>query len=123
MHTRKYLYGLMGLLSLLGFIGIFTDQKRFLLFFAFAFEFEYFFKSSDEMMDAYMGKSASQAFYCGMIITALVTLGGVVFFGKTGNESLTFAFSQGWSVSIIVYFFSTAYYQLKERYGIAHDTE
>lgn len=116
MNTRKYLYGLMGLLSLLGFIGIFTDQKRFLLF-------EYFFKSSDEMMDAYMGKSASQAFYCGMIITALVTIGGVVFFGKTGNEALTFAFSQGWSVSIIVYFFSTAYYQLKERYGIAHDTE
>lgn len=123
MKTRKYLYGLMGLLSLLGFIGIFTDQKKFLFFFAFAFEFEYFFKNSDEMMDEYMRTSASRAFYCGMITTAIVTLCSVLLLDKTGNEALMFAFSKGWAVSIIIYTFSTAYYQIKEKWGIAHDSE
>ena len=32
MKSKRYLYGLMGLLSLLGFIGIFTEAKSFLGF-------------------------------------------------------------------------------------------
>ena len=35
MKSKRYLYGLMGLLSLLGFIGVFTEAKSFLGFFAF----------------------------------------------------------------------------------------
>lgn len=62
MMPKRYLYGMMGLLTLLGFIGIFTEEKRFLLFFAFVVDFEYFFKKSDEMLDEYMMKSASRAF-------------------------------------------------------------
>lgn len=71
MKSKRYLYGLMGLLSLLGFIGIFTEAKSFLGFFAFAVDFEYFFIKSDEMLEEYMNKSASRAFYCGMISVAL----------------------------------------------------
>ena len=41
MNTRKFLYGAMGLLSLLGFIGLYTGEKLFLAFFAFAVDFEY----------------------------------------------------------------------------------
>ena len=73
MKSKRYLYGLMGLLSLLGFIGIFTEAKSFLAFFAFAVDFEYFFIKSDEMLEEYMNKSASRAFYCGMISVALVS--------------------------------------------------
>ena len=40
MKSKRYLYGLMGLLSLLGFIGVFTEAKSFLGFFAFAVDFE-----------------------------------------------------------------------------------
>ena len=56
MKSKRYLYGLMGLLSLLGFIGIFTEAKSFLAFFAFAVDFEYFFIKSDEMLEEYMNK-------------------------------------------------------------------
>ena len=73
MKSKRYLYGLMGLLSLLGFIGIFTEAKSFLAFFAFVVDFEYFFIKSDEMLEEYMNKSASRAFYCGMISV----LGGI----------------------------------------------
>ena len=74
MKSRRCLYGSLGLLSMLGLIGIFTEAKSFLAFFAFAVDFQYFFLKSDEMLEAYMNKSASRGFYCGMIATALVTL-------------------------------------------------
>lgn len=51
MNLRRILYGMMGLLSLLGFIGIFTEEKYFLAFFAFIVDFEYFFIKSDEMVE------------------------------------------------------------------------
>lgn len=41
MKSKRYMYGLMGLLSLLGFIGIFTEERSFLAFFAFIVDFEY----------------------------------------------------------------------------------
>ena len=39
----KRWYGLIGLLSLLGFVGVFTGEKYFLGFFAFAVDFQYIF--------------------------------------------------------------------------------
>ena len=39
MRSRYYMEGLLGLLSLLGFVGIFTEEKYFLSFFAFAVDF------------------------------------------------------------------------------------
>ena len=44
-------YGLLGFLSLLGWIGVFTQERVFLLFFAFAVDFQYFFLPSDEMLE------------------------------------------------------------------------
>ena len=58
MKSKRYMYGLMGLLSLLGFIGIFTEERSFLAFFAFIVDFEYFFMKTDEMVEEYMNKSA-----------------------------------------------------------------
>ena len=37
---RRYLYGSLGLLSLLGFVGVLTQERVFLLFFAFAVALE-----------------------------------------------------------------------------------
>ena len=48
-------YGLLGFLSLLGWIGVFTQERVFLLFFAFAVDFQYFFLPSDEMLEESMG--------------------------------------------------------------------
>ena len=123
MKSKRYLYGLMGLLSLLGFIGIFTEAKSFLAFFAFAVDFEYFFIKSDEMLEEYMNKSASRAFYCGMISVALVSF--FCFFAglKGEKEALITGLASGWAVSIAIYALSTAYYGFKEKWGLENDKE
>ena len=123
MKSKRYLYGLMGLLSLLGFIGIFTEAKSFLAFFAFAVDFEYFFIKSDEMLEEYMNKSASRAFYCGMISVALVSF--VCFFAglKAEKEALITGLASGWAVSVAIYALSTAYYGFKEKWGLENDKE
>ena len=123
MKSKRYLYGLMGLLSLLGLIGIFTEAKSFLAFFAFAVDFEYFFIKSDEMLEEYMNKSASRAFYCGMISVALVSF--VCFFAglKEEKEALITGLASGWAVSVAIYALSTAYYSFKEKWGLENDKE
>lgn len=119
---RRYLYGLMGLLSLLGFLGIFTEERLFLAFFAFAVDFEYFFIQSDEMVEAYMDRSASLGFYCGMVAAAVVSL--VCFLGeRDGREALLAGFSACWAVAVIVHALSTAYYGFREKWGLEHDQE
>ena len=118
---RRYLYGAMGLFSLLGFIGIFTDEKVFLAFFAFAVDFEYFFIKSDEMLEEYMNKSASRAFYSGMIVTVLVALIHFLTQTQNGNESLLTGFTYGWAISVIVYALSTAFYGFREKWGLRND--
>ena len=47
---RQILYGMLGFLSLLGFVGVFTEARGFLGFFGFAVDFQYFFLKSDEML-------------------------------------------------------------------------
>ena len=63
--SKRWLYGSMAFLSLLGLIGIFTEERGFLAFFAFAVDFEFFFLPSDEMVDSYMTRSAARAFSAG----------------------------------------------------------
>ena len=41
---------------------------------AFAVDLEYFFLKTDEMLEKYMDQSAANAFDCGMVATALVSL-------------------------------------------------
>ncbi|WP_394966305.1 DUF3796 domain-containing protein [Candidatus Allofournierella merdipullorum] len=123
MKSKRYLYGFMGLLSLLGFIGIFTEAKSFLAFFAFAVDFEYFFIKSDEMLEEYMNKSASRGFYCGMISVALVSF--ACFFAglKEEKEALITGLASGWAVSVLIYALSVAYYGFKEKWGMENDKE
>ena len=54
---RRYLYGSLGLLSLLGFVGVLTQERVFLLFFAFAVDFGHWFRKNDEMVEDYMNRS------------------------------------------------------------------
>lgn len=123
MKSGHYLYGLMGLLSLLGFIGVFTGEKGFLAFFAFVVDFEYFFIKPDEMLIEYTNKSASRAFYCGMITTAIVTLVSFFVNNQAGNQALLAGFASGFGVSVAVHGISIGYYRFKEGWGLEHDTE
>lgn len=121
MKYSRNLYGLMGLLSLLGFIGVFTEEKLFLCFFAFVFDFQYFFIKSDEMLEAYMNKSAALAFYSGMVATAVVAV--VYFFvgDQNGYEALLLGFAVGWGASVVVHSLSTIYYKFREAGGLEDD--
>ena len=74
----KYLFGATGFIALLGFIGVFSSEKAFLAFFAFAVDFQYFFVRDDEMWNLYMCRSAARAFCCGMITMALSFLSYLV---------------------------------------------
>ncbi len=123
MKTKRNLCGFMGFLSLLGFIGLFTEQRTFLAFFAFAVDFEYFFIKSDEMIEEYMNKSASAAFYSGMVTMAVVTL--ISFFTNNQAESnaLVNGMAYGWIVSVVVHALSLAYYKFKEGWGLNNDRE
>lgn len=78
----KRWYGLIGLLSLLGFVGVFTGERYFLGFFAFAVDFQYFFTRADEMQEGQILRSAARGFFAGMGVTAagtllLLALGGI----------------------------------------------
>ncbi|MFI3257682.1 MAG: DUF3796 domain-containing protein, partial [Spirochaetales bacterium] len=93
------LYGCMGFMSLLGLIGVFTEERIFLSFFPFAVDFEYLFKKSDEMMEEYLNKSAALAFYFGIITVAVVTLFSYLFTALNGVEALISGFGYGFAVS------------------------
>lgn len=118
MKNRKYLYGSLGLFSLLGFIGVFTAEKDFLAFFAFVVNFEYFFMKSDEMLEEYMNKSASRAFYGGMIGTLISILISFIVHSKNASGALMTGFAWGWSIAIIVYALSTAFYGFREKWDL-----
>ena len=120
MKSKRYLYGLMGLLSLLGFIGVFTDERAFLAFFAFAVDFEYLFIKSDEMLEAYMDRAASAAFYCGMVTTAAVSLACFLASGS-GSPALLYGFAAGWGVSVAAHGLLVAHYKFKEGWGLSRD--
>ncbi len=81
---RRALYGLLGLLSLLGFVGVFTQERVFLAFFAFAVDFSHFFQRKDEMVVDYMNRSAALGFYWGMAATG-ITAAGTFFLGGQGG--------------------------------------
>lgn len=118
MKSRKYLYGFTGLLSLLGFIGVFTGERSFLAFFGFAVDFAYFFMKTDEMVEEYMNRAASRAFYWGMITTAVVTLVCFFVYRYAGNTALLCGFAAGWGVSVAVHGLSIGYYKFKEGWGL-----
>lgn len=112
-----------GVLSLLGFIGVFTDERIFLAFFAFAVDFEYFFIKTDEMSETYMNRSAAKAFYCGMITTAAVALFCFFVNSNTGNTALLYGIAAGWGVSVAVHGLLIAYYTFKENWGLVYDNK
>ena len=122
MRSRYYMEGLLGLLSLLGFVGIFTDEKYFLSFFAFAVDFEYFFIQTDEMMDRYMDKAAARAFYCDMFATGVVTA-GCILFGHSLQQAMLYGVCTGWGLAVAVQALLVAYYRTRESLGAGHDPQ
>ncbi len=116
---KRSIYGYLGFLSLLGFIGVFTPEKAFLAFFAFACDFMYFFVPADEMLVEYMNRSAARAFFLGMLAMALATLLSLL--SAAPGKALAVGLSIGWAVSVVVYSLSSAYFGFRESWGARDD--
>ena len=120
---RRYLYGSLGLLSLLGFVGVLTQERVFLLFFAFAVDFGHWFRKNDEMVEDYMNRSAALAFYVGMAATGILGTGAVFLQGMDGHRALLTGLAGGFAAAVIVHALAELYYTVRESWGLVHDPE
>ena len=112
MRSKRW-YGLTGLLSLLGFVGVFTPERYFLGFFAFAVDFQYFFSRPDEMQEGQIARSAALGFFSGMGVTALALL-ALLALGSPRVEALYMGAGLGWGVAVAVYALSSFWASLRE---------
>ena len=117
---KQYLYGMTGFLSLLGFVGIFTEERDFLAFFAFAVDFQYFFLPVDEMLERQLMRSAALGFFAGMLLTAGWTLWRLLQ-GEHAENALLSGFAVGWTAAVIVHALASAWYGFRESWGAADD--
>ena len=118
---KQYLYGSMGLLSLLGLVGVFTEARSFLAFFAFAVDFQYFFLKSDEMLEEQLARSASRAFVAGMLVMAAAALGTLALGRFDPSRALLTGCAAGWAASVAVYALTAAWYAFRENWGVERD--
>lgn len=121
MNKNKLVYGSLGLLSLLGILGIVTEHKIYLSFFAFAIHFQYLFLDTDEMMESYMNKSSSIAFYVNHLCFVLVSLFRILILREDLYETIIFSLTLSWIASILVYTALIVTYDIKERMGMKND--
>ena len=115
MKLRRLLSGSVGFLSLLGFVGVFTDERLFLSFFAFAVEFEHFFSPSDEALDRQILISAAAGFFLGMLVSAAAALAALLA-GEGGSAALGGAFAWGWAAAVVAHSLCSAALSFRERW-------
>ena len=116
---KQKLYGMLGVLSLLGLVGVFTETRSFLAFFAFAVDF---FLPADEMTEARMARAGARAFVVGMLSMAAVTLGMLTLGAASPDRALTAGCTAGWALSVVVFSLLCAWGELRESWGLGRDT-
>ena len=119
---KQKLYGMLGVLSLLGLVGVFTETRSFLAFFAFAVDFQYFFLPADEMTEARMARAGARAFVVGMLSMAAVTLWMLTLGAASPDRALTAGCTAGWALSVVVFSLLCAWGELRESWGLGRDT-
>lgn len=115
----KNKYGLIGFISLLGFIGVFGGEPLFFSFFAFALFFEYFWVQPDEMFIETLRKCATYAFFTNLFITTGAAL--AFSYLKISRNPLAGGTALGFGISIAVFAFAAFIMELKERVGAKND--
>ena len=104
---------MIGLLSLLGFVGIFTPERAFLGFFAFVVDLQYFFVRADEMEEGRIQRCAALGFFSGIAVSAVSAL-LLLLAGGTAREALYGSFALGWGVAVAVYALSDFWASCRE---------
>ena len=115
----KNKYGYLGFLSLLGLVGLFTEERSFLAFFAFAVDFSYFRVQPDEFFLASMDRSAARGFFALMLTTLAITLLSLPARGPSG--ALLRGVTLGWAAAVAVHALSAAWYHFRENWGASGD--
>lgn len=116
----KRRYGLLGLLSLIGILGIAIHDPSLYPFLAFALFFEYFFIKPDEMFIENMRKAAAWAFYANLAIATAITCYYIAI-KQQSDIALLKGIGTGFGVSLIVFSFVSAWFDWKDRRGISND--
>ena len=115
---KQTLFGMLGFLSLMGFVGVFTEARGFLGFFAFAVDFQYFFLKSDEMLEEQLARSASRAFVAGMLVMAAAVLGMLALGRFDPSRALLTGCAARWTASVVGYALTAAWYGFRENWGL-----
>ncbi len=113
-HTKNEL-GYVSLLALLGFMGIFTDNRACLGFWAFLYYVRYFFVLPDESFRADIIKSAVPAFFINIGISILTIILKVVF---QNTVLLIFGMGAAMVISILVFTVSLAVFQMGKKTNV-----
>ena len=121
MNKYKLIYGSLGLLSALGILGIYTENKLFLCFFAFLIHFKYLFVDIDEMLENYTNESAAFSFFAGNFVFVIISLYRFFILNYELYDSFTFALILSWIITILVYTILIVSYELKENLGMRND--
>lgn len=116
----KRRYGLFGLLSLIGILGIAANRSSLYPFLAFALFFEYLFVKPDEMFIENMRKAAAWAFHANLAATTAITCYYIVM-KQPSDIALLKGIGIGFGVSLIVFSFASAWFDWKDRRGISND--
>lgn len=121
MNKYKLIYGSLGLLSALGILGIYTENKLFLCFFAFLIHFKYLFIDIDEMLEDYTNKSAAFSFFAGNLVFVIISLYKFFVLNYGLYEYSIFALILAWTISIFVYTILIIIYEFREKLGMRND--
>ena len=114
---RQILYGMLGFLSLLGFVGVFTEARGFLGFFGFAVDFSI---SSSSPTRCWQSS-------CPVCLPGPLWLGcwpwrprcwGPGPGGFDPSRALLTGCAVGWAASVAVYALTAAWYGFRENWGL-----
>lgn len=107
---------LFGFVSLLGFLGVFTENHWYLGYFGFLVFFRYLTVIPDELFYANVRKAGSYAFFTGFTAEVIILLICLFFFQV--NQAAVFGAVLGSAIALIVFTFSFSHFENMERKGL-----
>lgn len=110
----KRRYGLLGLLSLIGVLGLVSGNRAYLPFLAWAVFFRYLFVEADEMFTANLGRAAAWAFYLQLAATTGVTLLAAGR-GQPPETALLRGIGAGFGLALMGFALLAAWFEWRER--------
>lgn len=116
---QKNKLALLGLASLLGLIGVFSDNRYYLGFFGFLAFFQYLWVVPDELFWEHVRRAGATAFFSGLGCECLLTVGLLAVLEV--NRAAVVACSCGAALSLVVFVLLLDHYERAERRGLADE--